>query len=363
MKKISIYSFILIALSFMLWSCEKDLSENPTLNISTVPVISTPSGEQTIVIIAENAATPFSVEWSAANFGFDAEITYQVQMAPVGTNFAELGVIGAVTEGRTSFVTNYDVLNATALSLGLLPDVETTVEMRVVGIVAEKAPQAISSNVVTINLTPYFTFPSFKSLYVPGSHSSWDPPTSQDSIVALDPNNRNDADVGEAFEGFVYFPDAAEFKLTPRRNWDKDFCDGGSNALDVGCSTNLSVPGEGYYQIKANTENLTFSIKQTNSWSIIGDATPGGWGSDTPLTFDPVTKLWTAEVALVPGPFKFRADGDWAFNYGDNVDNNGALFPSLDEGSDQNIINDKEGTYTVTLDLTLKSGFYTYTIE
>lgn len=56
---------------------------------------------------------------------------------------------------------------------------------------------------------------------------------------------------------------------------------------------------------------------------IIGDATPGGWDDDTDMIQDPnIPWFYTLEIELVAGECKFRADDDWAINWGD------AAFPS-----------------------------------
>jgi hypothetical protein len=73
------------------------------------------------------------------------------------------------------------------------------------------------------------------------------------------------------------------------------------------------------------------------------------------MTFDPATGMWSAVLDLVPGFVKFRANDDWAINYGDT-----GLDGILNDGGD-NIPISEAGTYT----LTMKLGYpdYTYSIE
>lgn len=53
---------------------------------------------------------------------------------------------------------------------------------------------------------------------------------------------------------------------------------------------------------------------------IIGDSTPGGWDSDTNLISNPHNPYkWSGTVILVDGEGKFRADDDWADNWGDDT--------------------------------------------
>ena len=111
------------------------------------------------------------------------------------------------------------------------------------------------------------------------------------------------------------------------------------------------VEENGYYTLTINADEMTFSFEDYDasgaetyaSIGIVGDATPGGWDSDTMLTqtdFDP--HLWYASgVELIEGEFKFRVDGDWAMNWG------GSSFPSGEGVFDGGNILAEEGTYDI----------------
>ena len=56
---------------------------------------------------------------------------------------------------------------------------------------------------------------------------------------------------------------------------------------------------------------------QITTVGLIGSATPGGWDADTNMVQDAVdTSLWTLDIALTTGEVKFRANDDWAINWG-----------------------------------------------
>ena len=69
-----------------------------------------------------------------------------------------------------------------------------------------------------------------------------------------------------------------------------------------------------------NTKSLvyTFSIiRPYSAVGIIGDATPGGWDTDTDMIKDETDPtIWRLRIELVDGEAKFRADNDWAVNWG-----------------------------------------------
>ena len=67
----------------------------------------------------------------------------------------------------------------------------------------------------------------------------------------------------------------------------------------------------GYYLIQANLGTMTYSYLLTK-WSIIGDATPGRWSTDTPLTFNAGSQTFDSAVHLTSGgALKFRANDSW----------------------------------------------------
>ena len=56
---------------------------------------------------------------------------------------------------------------------------------------------------------------------------------------------------------------------------------------------------------------------QITTVGLIGDATPGGWDVDTTMMQDPVdSNIWTLTILLNDGFAKFRANDDWAINWG-----------------------------------------------
>jgi hypothetical protein len=188
-------------------------------------------------------------------------------------------------------------------------------------------------------------------IYVPGGYQSgsgysegdWSP-----DVAPTLASVNSDAN----YEGYVYFADAAEFKFTAGPNWDVNW--GGSNGVLESGGANLTVAESGYYKLNVNTSDLTYSITKTD-WGIIGSATANGWDSDQNMEFDPETKTWIAELDLSAGEIKFRANDDWAINYGDD-----GADGVLGAGA-ANIAIAEAGSYKITLKL--ESPDYTYTVE
>ncbi len=133
----------------------------------------------------------------------------------------------------------------------------------------------------------------------------------------------------------------AEFKFRANSDWSYNYGsddadgklqpDGGNIPVDVAAdyafSLDFSTPNEYTYV--------------ANRWGLIGDATPGGWDTDTDMTWDDVNKVLTVTVDLEAKQFKFRANDDWAINLGGSLDN------LTQDGS--NIDVSEAGNYTITL--------------
>jgi len=187
---------------------------------------------------------------------------------------------------------------------------------------------------------------AYPIIYVPGSYQGWD--AANDSTVLASVNSDDN------YEGYLYFAEAAQFKFTEGPNWDVNWGDtGGDGTLDAG-GGDISVAEAGYYKINVDLTGLTYTILKTD-WGLIGDATPGGWDTDTDLTFDPEEGIWSLDVQLTAASMKFRANDGWDLNYGDTgVD--GIL-----EKDGDNIAVSTAGRYLIKLKLGVPD--YTYTVE
>jgi hypothetical protein len=159
------------------------------------------------------------------------------------------------------------------------------------------------------------------------------------------------------FETFEYLTADGGFKFLPTNvDWTGGYGLGdtpGTISQDEEAG-NLTVPVNGFYRIRMDAENLTYETLKL-SMGVIGDATPGGWDSDTDMTFEggKGTYVWKVSLNLKVGKIKFRANDDWAINFG------GTPNEITQGGADIEIAS--AGLYDLTLDLT--PGAYTAKIE
>ncbi len=292
--------------------------------------------------------TAFVLAWNTANYDIPVEITYNVEFAESGTDFAEPILAGSTSS--TTMTWTVGDFNSKVVGAGLSPFVEGSMDIRIISTVGEGSNPQISEP-ITVLITPFTT--ELPSIAVPGNHQGWDPPTAP--LLAASAFGETD------YEGYVWLD--GEYKFIGRNQngefvWNEsvDWGDDGSftgilvEEDEVNCIADVA----GYYLVKADTDALTYSISLSN-WGLIGSATPNGWDSDQDMTYNPDTRTLKITLDLIVGEIKFRANDDWALNFGDNGGDG-----SLDEGGD-NIAVASAGNYTVTLDLSNPRD-YTYSL-
>jgi len=183
-------------------------------------------------------------------------------------------------------------------------------------------------------------------IYVPGDYTdpNWDPANSPKlASVAGDGN----------YEGYIWVEAGKQFKFTDGPSWDVNYGDDGADGTLEPGGANIVAAETGYYKLNVNLNDLTYTMVKTD-WGVIGSATAGGWDSDQNMTYDPATGEWSAMLDLTAAEIKFRANDDWAINYGDDGAD-GKL-----EAGGANIAIPEAGTYIITMKLGTPD--YTYTV-
>jgi starch-binding outer membrane protein SusE/F len=357
MRKLFIGVFFLLAAV----SCKKEgalliVNENTSFTSSIKASV-----DSVVLMPANDSDSVVTITWPAVSYGTGVAVTYTLELDLPGDT------AGTTAWGKaTSYIAGPNVLhysfagkdlNNLMQTLGVFGP--TPLVFRVLSNVtqyngaASTVPTAYSS-LVSVLVTPYTT-----NLFVPGAYQGWNPATAP----LLNPV----AGKAGLFEGYVDIAGSGlqYFKYTNAPDWNHiNYGDGGGGTFSTnGNAAGLSVPNGGYYELTANLNNNTWTATAT-TWSIIGDATPGGWNTDTQMTYDATNQVWTVTAAMVTaGSFKFRANDAWVIDFG--IDNSGNLqyadnpFFGYTAGLN-NLTVPANGTYIITLDLHI-SGKYTYT--
>jgi starch-binding outer membrane protein SusE/F len=342
MKKIHYFSLLMLGVAFLACDDRELFTISDTL---VAPVLEIPS-PTTLVMTEAHATDSITFNWSAANYGFDAAITYTLQMDIKGAGFSD-AVDLSTTQETTAYLT-YDKVNTALLSLGGIEGEAKDVVFRVVPAVAGITDTLISDS-VEMTLTPYEVIIIYPHLTLPGNYTpysggTWDAKGSDYTrIFSLKSDNK--------YEGYVYMvnggleSNSAEFKFAQGDTWDINWGDNGADGTLDASGSNIALTTGGYYKVNANITALTYSVLKITRWGVIGDATAGGWDSDQAMTYDQATNKWTITLSLTAGTFKFRANDGWDLNYGDD-----GADKKLDAGG-ANINVLEAGSYTITLDL------------
>jgi hypothetical protein len=353
MKRIQILTLALFTfLGFN--SCSED-DEKFTISAAgaTEAVLQLPTSGTAIVLdIASPQAIATTLVWDAARYELPTEISYTVQLANSGTEFAN--PIDASVTSDTFLAWTNEALNGIALSsLSLTPFTSGDVDIRIKSTAGSTDAEATFSEPVTVSITPYTT--ESPKVYIVGNFlgasgygSDWTPA----DAVAIEASGFGETD----FEGYVYMNvTSPEFKILPTNtSFDGDYGDDGtfSGVLVQEGESNILVANSGYYWIKANTdpEVLTYSAEETR-WAITGSATPAGWPDngvqDQDMTYNATTKKWEITIDLTAGgnEFKFRANDAWTINYGD-----AGADGVLDFNDGTNMTVPTTGTYFIEVD-------------
>jgi hypothetical protein len=348
MKKIFTLVAVLISAATF-WSCDDNIEELPILAPKTNPVIEAPATSGNYVLnFTEKDKLAERLIWSKANFTVDTEVTYTVEIDLNGRKFAKVKSLGSTKTTNLGFTVG--ALN-TIITDGLLlaPFTPHNLQVRVKADVGGGVTP-LYSDPIELNVTPYTT--AVPKLAVPGNHQGWKPETAP--VLAASEFGKTD------FEGYVWLD--GEHKFVAQDNLGK-FAWGNTDWGDDGTFTgklveknekNAKAATAGHYYIKADTKKLTYS-EVKYSWGLIGSATPDQWNSDQDMTFDKTKGTWTITLNLTAGEIKFRANDDWAWNYGDDGANK-----SVESGG-ANIKVSDAGNYTIVLDLGTPRD-YKYTI-
>ncbi len=344
------------ALMLALYSCDRDPGPTMSSDPQSPSITAPEEGGQTFELdegLADEEL--FMMEWSAADFGYNAALEYHVQLSEVGDNFEDYATIGSTNDTQMS-ITGGDV-NSALLSLGFTDDMEVEAQIRVAAEVDDADVDMVYSDALIFNFVPFMEEIELPEIYVPGSYqdvsgytADWSP---EDAPPLFSPDDDG------VYEGYVYMAEADNmFKFTPERNWDNDWGvdpDGGeADLIGEGEGDDIELDDPGYYRFIVDTEELVFEYEDTE-WGIIGEAV-GGWeeGDDVMMEYDMEDHVWIHEdVDLEADEMKFRANEAWDLDYGDDEGNF-----ELDQGG-ENIQVEQAGNYTVILDL----GEYPFSYE
>ena len=353
-KKFSAVALIGIFM-FMLNSCDDD-SEIFTISAPTPPALAE-LGFTDLELDAVNTNNPaITLNWDQASYGKQASINYAIQFSKDNA-FTE-PVVAATVTGRTTITLSVNEVNSAAGNAGLNPFEWKLLYARVVSSLGSQNSETSNSNIIQINVYPYFNY-TFNDYYLVGNATSPD----------WNNNNNNpalfrDGSDSNKFYYTGYFG-TGEFKVLETKGlWQPQWGTNDASSIDVnpGGGTdpgtfpknNNAISAAGFYTFTIDFATNTFAFEAFDASRITSPASLTIKGSSTadvvmtPLSFD--GHIWYANnVKLTPGDVEFVTDagskwGSTSSFSGVATDGGGAI-PVIVEDDYDVWFNDLTGRY------------------
>ena len=328
-------------------ACADDNDSNPVIGSPSTFNLNTPSYAAIPVDLATSTELPFT--WSQPDYGFPVAADYQLE-ASIDGNFT-ISVDEAALDESGSTIPNYVTLPASFQGgYGTIAASALAAAVNQMGNYGENVPatqaltirasataggRTIYSNTVNILVVPTAevapAFPEF--IYEIGNESGWSTPH------AL----RSPAQDG-VYIGFYWLD--GEFKFKPNEgNWDGDWENDGDGKIADNGGANMPGVDPGFYKITVDLNEMTYSVEPITNISIIGGF--NDWAGDVEMEYNIEGGYWQCTTDEVTGEYKFRANHDWAINWGGTEDN------LTQDGAN---LNSDGGTHTYKLYITYEGA-------
>jgi hypothetical protein len=354
-KHILYFAALLIGLIGIV-SCEDN--DIVKMNENVAPVTLNDLSSSSFVLLMENQADEFQkFTWSKDDYGFQASTTYTIQVAKAGQNFDGAENVISVNN-KTDVSVSIKEFNDKLLSIGLTPDEQAEVDIRVVSTVNPKVP-GIPSNVKTITVTPYAT--EFLPIYMVGDAvKGWN----LTAAVEVQSEEFN------VYNTIAYFNSGGAFRFFSEPDWEKtkwnfnDFTTISELLIQQPGSSdnNFQFEGEsGYYKIIANgkTKTLTLESVAEPVLYMVGGAINGWeWAEGIPVKMTYIKPgVFEATTNFKKDIFRFFGQYGWdgvSYNYPFFSEVDGMFEENADDGDKNLRFVGEEGEYKITVDLNKK---------
>lgn len=317
MKRKLFFLIGLLGLITFFASCEKDETRVVMIDNPTPPAL---EALPNLTLQRANAAQEIVFSGKPVDPGFQASATYFLEVAAGGTNFANpLTLYSGVQVESIKF----KVSDLNGLMLRRFPaDEAVSADFRIRAILVVDAGASAPLQYVSQTVTATVNLFGLPRLDLIGS-----------GLVQKIESAQGDG----AYFGYVKLEKAKAFTLKDP-DTGKEYGASGTNLAEGG--TGISVDNDGWYQLRANTVDMTYSAS-AYMIGLVGSATPNGWDTpDQKLDYNPATGTWSITLDLVDGEIKFRKNDGWAWNLGGTPNN-------LVQGGDNIVVT--AGNYTITL--------------
>ena len=150
-------------------------------------------------------------------------------------------------------------------------------------------------------------------------------------------------DDGVHFTGYMYLNQNG-FKFCTQPEWKGTNYGANFDTAPDADNIVMEEPA-GYYMVEVDLSEKTYKLTPITSIAIIGAATPGGWDTETPLTYNETERCWEVKgIELTADECKFRSNHSWD---DPNPNWGGTLDALVQKGDNINVA--EAGTYDIKL--------------
>lgn len=277
-----------ILLTLFTISCEDEQDLMFSVPEGSFSIITPTSGESVVLSEATLSNPALTLTWSPMDYTTPTAVTYTVQIALDGTDFANPIDLGTTTNTNATFLSNE--FNLKCLEAGATPFVQSAINIRIKASTGSTGSQEVYSNTINYLVTCFGCL----NQYAVGSaltQSGWDWSTPRvllcdNGVLTMTADFTNAS--GTAFRFFTNQGDWSSGRNYPWYvNEGYKIVSTLTDALDG--DNNFKMDGtSGRYKLTLDTNNKTINmakrtlttgdldLEPTSDW-LVGAATPGGW--------------------------------------------------------------------------------------
>lgn len=335
MKKISIFSLVIIGAMSLFTACEKDgdkvvMADNPVApNLTVMPDLN---------LQRINGLNVLTFEGTEVDPGFQASASYTLEACAKDNGFAD--VVSIASNTVPTFAISVSDLNG-ILVKKFPADQQSDLDFRI------KALLVIDHGGATSPVKKDY-YSGIKSATV----TIYGLPRLD--LLSSGATQKIESPLGNGvYSGYVKLDPLAPFTFSNPDD-GKTYGDGGGGSL-IENGAAITPSAAGWHSMTADISSLPGTFEYSAYMiGLVGSATPNGWDTpDQKMDYDAQSGKWYIEIDLIVGEVKFRKNDGWAWNLGgekDNLTQGGANIPISAAGRYRitlTIINDATGTCTI----------------
>jgi hypothetical protein len=338
------------------FACEEE-GDKAILKSDVAPNAVQPLSAAAFTLLYDKSGDDFEpIRWTKPDFGFPASVSYTVEIARSGTDFASAYEL--VTADTTMAMMTVGELNSALLEMGLAPEEPAPIQIRVRSSINSRVPVVYSSP-VSVTITPYTTV--FPPIYIIGDAQAWNLNNALE-LQSIAPGK---------YEAVGTFQNNGKFRLFASPAWDAQqwgwsFFSGGTVASALssgndGDSNFLFGGTTGYYRITVSLKDKTIAMEASSAPTlfVIGDAQ--GWNLANALELHSLGngQFEVTGQFQMNGKFRFFISPDWAAEqYRYSSFNGGTIDSDLGDGADGDsnfLFRSATGIYKLTVNVNTKA--------